>query len=81
MIEIRQYPATFYHNLRLALDLKGGSQFYVGMDNVLNTHPPLGLSGTGAGGTAGDRSDRSAGNAAIYDAYGRKVYVGVKARF
>ena len=41
---------------------------YLGVDNVLDTLPPLGLIGNGAGD-------------AIYDAIGRTVYVGFKANF
>ena len=48
--------------------------FYTGIDNVLDTHPPLGLSGTGTTGI----TDRGTGNAAIYDAKGRFLYAGFK---
>ena len=47
------------------------------MNNLLNTHAPLGLAGTGTGGT----TDRGTGNAAIYDALGRVFYFGAKAKF
>jgi hypothetical protein len=40
-------------------------------------HPPLGLAGTGTTGV----TDRGTGNAAIYDALGRRWYAGFKARF
>jgi outer membrane receptor protein involved in Fe transport len=51
--------------------------FYVGVDNLLDTHPPLGLAGTGTGGI----TDRGTGNAAIYDVRGRTFYAGFKAQF
>jgi hypothetical protein len=72
--DIRQYPRVYYHDLRLAWDIKdlGGFgknfQFYVGVDNVLDRHPPLGSTGTGAG-------------SAIYDIRGRNFYGGFRARF
>jgi outer membrane receptor protein involved in Fe transport len=78
VIEPRQFPQTFYHDIRFEWNLNQRFQFYFGMDNVLDTHPPFGLSGTGTTGTAGDRGT---GNAAIYDAFGRKVYGGFRARF
>jgi outer membrane receptor protein involved in Fe transport len=43
-------------------------QFYVGINNLLDTHPPLGSTATGAG-------------SAIYDFRGRNYYAGIRARF
>ncbi|MET0309097.1 MAG: TonB-dependent receptor [Sphingomonas sp.] len=77
-ISPEEFPAVFYHDLRLAYEVNKKFEFYLGADNLLNTHPPYGLSGTGTTGTAGDRGT---GNAAIYDAFGRKVYAGFRARF
>ena len=54
-------------------------QFYMGVDNVLDTHPPYGLSGTGS--PTADSASRANATAAIYDAFGRKVYAGFRARF
>jgi outer membrane receptor protein involved in Fe transport len=76
VIGVREYPEVFYHDLRFEFDLNKKFQFYAGVDNVLDTHPPFGLSGTGN--AAGDRGG---GTAAIYDAFGRKVYAGFRARF
>ena len=75
-IGVRQYPATFYHDLRFGLTIGRTSEVYMGIDNVLDTHAPLGLSGTGT-----VSADRGTGNASIYDAFGRKLYAGVRARF
>lgn len=75
-IEIRKYPETFYHDLRFEIAANKGFEFFGGVDNVLNTHPPLGLSGTGT-----VAADRGTGNAAIYDAFGRRLYAGVRASF
>ena len=69
---------SFYHDIRFEWNLNREFQFYMGIDNVLDTHPPFGLSGTGTIGTGGDRGT---GTAAIYDAFGRKVYAGFRARF
>ncbi len=77
-IEIRELPSTFYHDLRLEVNLADDKyQFYVGVDNLLDTHAPFGLTGTGSIATP----DRGGGTAAIYDAFGRKLYTGFRARF
>lgn len=62
------YPETFYHNFRLDLETEGGQSFYVGVDNVLDTIPPLGLDGTTAG-------------SGIYDNIGRFFYAGFRFNF
>ncbi|WP_029937371.1 TonB-dependent receptor plug domain-containing protein [Sphingomonas sp. UNC305MFCol5.2] len=60
----RWYPDVFYHNMKI--DLKANDQFtfYIGVDNVFDTRPPLGELGT-TGGSA-------------YDAIGRYFYSGIK---
>ncbi|WP_375291755.1 TonB-dependent receptor domain-containing protein [Qipengyuania sp.] len=68
-----KYPEVFYHDIRFDFDLDDagfgeGFKFYVGMDNVLDTQPPLGSTATGSG-------------SAIYDVFGRYVYAGFRARF
>jgi len=70
---IRQYRATFYHDLRLQyntgpMGFVKDVEFYGGVDNIFDTHPPLGSTATGAG-------------SSIYDIRGRNYYAGVKARF
>ena len=80
--DIRKYSETFYHDIRAEVDLKNvgptkGLNVYGGVNNLFNTHPPLGLAGTGTSGT----TDRGTGNAAIYDALGRVFYIGAKAKF
>ncbi len=78
-----KYPAVFYHDIRGEVNLKDlfntvqDLNMYVGIDNLFDKHPPLGLAGTGTGGV----TDRGTGNAAIYDALGRRWYAGFKARF
>ena len=65
--EPRVYPETFYHNLRLNLE-KDRWAFYIGVDNLLDTNPPLGLDGTGSG-------------SGQYDNIGRFIYTGARINF
>lgn len=62
------YPEVVYHNLRVGFNVSSGTEFYVGVDNVMNKAPPLGLTGIGAG-------------SGIYDNRGRFLYSGFRARF
>jgi outer membrane receptor protein involved in Fe transport len=54
--------AVWYHDVRLGYTINKYN-FYVGVDNVFNKLPPLGLTGAGAG-------------SGIYDNFGRFVYAG-----
>jgi outer membrane receptor protein involved in Fe transport len=65
---IPYYPDVIYASARLGLNIKGGSQFYVGVDNLTDRLPPLGSTGIG-GGTG------------VYDNVGRRFYAGFKAKF
>jgi outer membrane receptor protein involved in Fe transport len=65
---ITYYPSTFYHSVRGAVEVNKRFSFYGGVDNVLNTLPPFGLSGIGGG-------------SGIYDARGRFFYAGIEAKF
>ena len=73
-IEPRFYPTVVYHDLRLDIAVKKGSEgdrdlnFYVGVDNIFDKQPPLGTTATGAG-------------SAIYNIRGRNYYAGFRARF
>jgi outer membrane receptor protein involved in Fe transport len=53
--------------LRGSYDFNHNVNAYVGIDNVANRLPPLGLTGTGAG-------------SSIYEPRGRFFYAGVKAQ-
>jgi outer membrane receptor protein involved in Fe transport len=72
--DIQKYPSVFYHDLRLQFDKTDPGlsvaklQAYIGVDNIFNKIPPLGLTATGAG-------------SAIYDYRGRYVYAGIKLGF
>jgi len=62
------YPAVFYHDVRASMDVTPRFNFYVGIDDVTNKHPPFGLSGAGAG-------------SGIYRNIGRFFYAGAVAKF
>jgi len=66
--DIKYYPDTFLHNIRLQVDVSKRYNFYVGIDDLCNTLPPLGTTGTGFG-------------SAIYDNVGRFIYAGFVAKF
>lgn len=71
--DVQKYKQVFYHDIRFDIDLEQagiakGFKFYVGVDNVLDKHPPLGSTATGAG-------------SAIYDVFGRYLYAGVRVRY
>jgi outer membrane receptor protein involved in Fe transport len=53
---------VFYHDIRLDYNINKYN-FYVGVDNVLNKLPPLGLTGSGAG-------------SGIFSNFGRFIYAG-----
>lgn len=65
--DIQKYQAVFYHDIRFGFDLER-FEFNMGVDNVLDTNPPLGLTGIGGG-------------SGIYGVRGRNFYAGVLARF
>ena len=65
---VTHYPRTFYHDLRLGLDVTEEFRFYAGVDNVFDTLPPYGLTGTGAG-------------SSVYSTIGRFFYAGFSADF
>lgn len=71
---IPYFPDVLYINARFALNIQGGSQFYIGLDNLTDRIPPLGS--TGIGGNVAN----SAGSG-IYDPIGRRFYAGFKAKF
>ena len=62
------YPDVWYHNIRADVDVNDKFNLYLGIDNVTNQLPPLGLTGVGAG-------------SGIYDVRGRYGYVGFVAKF
>ena len=79
-VEVAEYPAVFYHDVRFEYNVNEKYQFYMGVDNLFDKRAPFGLTATGGTGTT-DRAGGGLGNAAIYDAFGRKLYAGFRARF
>ena len=65
---IQKYPSVAYVDLRAAVDVSEGFNFYAGVDNLFNRKPPFGATGVGAG-------------TGIYDNRGQYFYAGVVAKF
>ncbi|WP_347302018.1 TonB-dependent receptor [Croceibacterium sp. TMG7-5b_MA50] len=66
--DILEYDSVFYHDVRVEVEVEGDSQFTIGVDNILNTIPPLGLTGTTEG-------------SGIYRVRGRNMFVSFLGRF
>jgi outer membrane receptor protein involved in Fe transport len=66
--DIAWYPTTWYHNARVQFDVSKSYNLYLGVDNLLDSKPPLGTTGAGFG-------------SAIYDNVGRFFYAGFVAKF
>lgn len=62
------YPETFYHNAQIGIRANDSFRLFFGVDNILDTLPPYGLTGTGAG-------------SAIYPVTGRNFYAGARITF
>ena len=60
--------SVLYSDVRVGIDVTKDYNFYLGVDNLTNTKPPLGLTGIGAG-------------SSIYDVRGRYFYAGFVAKF
>ena len=65
---IKWYNSRMYHAVRLGVDATEKYNFYLGVDNLTNKNPPLGLTGVGGG-------------SGIYDNRGRFYYAGFVAKF
>ncbi len=64
----KYYHGLFYHDVRAAMDVTDTVNAYLGVDNLADRVPPLGLTGTGGG-------------SGIYESRGRYFYAGVKLTF
>jgi outer membrane receptor protein involved in Fe transport len=62
------YPSRWYHDARLGIDVTDRYNFYLGVDNLTDTKPPINASGIGGG-------------SSIYDVRGRFYYAGAVAKF
>ncbi len=71
----QSYPVIAYHDLRLGVDATDKFNFYLGVTNVGDKHPPLDLTGLSYG--AGNTTTTSG----QYDTLGRFFYAGVVAKF
>jgi outer membrane receptor protein involved in Fe transport len=73
-IDITSYPSVLYHDIRFSVQLgstkttRKGFEWFFGIDNFTDLHPPLGSTATGAG-------------SAIYDVMGRTFFSGIRATF
>ncbi len=65
---VQKYPSVAYVDIRAAVDVSEGFNFYAGVDNLFNRKPPFGATGVGAG-------------TGIYDNRGQYVYAGIVAKF
>jgi outer membrane receptor protein involved in Fe transport len=66
--EKKYYPEVFYHDVRASYDITDSLNAYLGVDNLADKVPPLGLTGTGEG-------------SGIYEARGRFWYLGFRMGF
>lgn len=70
----RYYPSVVYHDVRVSYDFTDSLNAYIGVDNVADKVPPLGLTGQGSG-------NGGIGNSGIYEARGRFIFAGAKYNF
>jgi outer membrane receptor protein involved in Fe transport len=74
IIDTQYYPSVVYHDIRFSVQIgstktsRKGFEWFFGIDNFTDVHPPLGATGTGSG-------------SAIYDVMGRTFFSGVRATF
>ena len=68
-------PAIFYTDAQISFTPIKNYEFYVGVDNLMNTKAPNLLSGTTFNNTGADTA------AAVYDIFGRRYYAGVRLKF
>ena len=68
-------PAIFYTDSQISFTPIRNYEFYVGVDNLMNTKAPNLLSGTTFNNTGSDTDE------AVYDVFGRRYYAGVRLKF
>jgi outer membrane receptor protein involved in Fe transport len=68
-------PAIFYTDAQISFTPIKNYEFYVGVDNLMNTKAPNLLSSTTFNNTGADTA------AAVYDIFGRRYYAGVRLKF
>lgn len=71
--ERNHYPAVFYHNVRLGVDVSERFNWYLGVDNVLDRKVPFNQTGSGSSAAGAD--------VRIFDNRGRYFFSGFVAKF
>lgn len=66
--DYRYYPVVAYHDVRVAVNATDKFNWYLGVENIGDRHPPLNATGIGGG-------------SAIFDVRGRYIYTGIAAKF
>ena len=70
-----RYPSVIYHDVRAGYDFTTGLNAYVGIDNLTNKEPPLGLIGSTSA------TSPTTAQSSIYNVRGRFFFVGGKYKF
>ncbi len=70
-----QYPSVIYHDVRAGYDFTDALNGYVGVDNVTNKEPPLGLVGSTSA------TSPTTAQSSIYNVRGRFFFAGAKYKF
>jgi len=74
IFDYSRYPSVMYHNIRASVQIgstrddKRGTEWFIGVNNVGDRHPPLNATGLTEG-------------SAIYDVLGRTFFTGVRTTF
>lgn len=72
------FPNVFYNDIRVGVNFAKSSNFYFGIDNFMNQHPPLGSTGLQSSLIG---ASNGTGGTGIYDPVGRRFYAGISAKF
>jgi len=70
-----RYPSVIYHDIRAGYDFTAGLNAYVGVDNVTNKLPPLGLIGSTSA------TSPTTAQSSIYNIRGRFFFAGARYKF
>jgi outer membrane receptor protein involved in Fe transport len=70
-----QYPSVIYHDVRAGYDFTNALNAYVGIDNVANKEPPLGLVGSTSA------TSPTTAQSSIYNVRGRFFFAGARYKF
>ncbi len=70
-----RYPSVIYHDVRAGYDFTNALNAYVGIDNVTNKDPPLGLIGSTSA------TSPTTAQSSIYNVRGRFFFAGARYKF